>query len=419
MNPRVTVLDNGLRVVTDAFDAVQSASVGVWVDAGARNETAEVNGIAHLLEHMAFKGTGRRSAAAIAQEIEAVGGHLNAYTGREQTAYYAKVLKDDLPLAVDLLGDILQDSVFDQDELRRERAVVIQEIGQSVDTPDDIVFDHLQATAYPEQSLGRPILGTTDTVRRLSRDHLFGYLAQHYGPGSMVLAASGNLDHDRLIVLAEETFGRMSAPARAGEAHAARYVGGDHRVDRPLEQLHLVVGLRGVGYHHRDQYAMSLLSTVLGGGMSSRLFQEIRERRGLVYAIYAFTSFFADDGLLGIYAGTGADEVAELVPVLCDEIRRIGSDVTDAEVKRAQAQLRSQILMGMESTSARCEHLAATTLMFGHPLPATDVVARIEAVTTDDVTRMARKLVEDPVTVSAVGPIAALEPYDRLSARLV
>ena len=309
----LSTLSNGLRIATDRIDTVDTVSLGLWVDVGTRHEPAEVNGVAHFLEHMAFKGTERRSALVIAEEIEAVGGQLNAYTSRESTAYYAKVLKEDLPLAVDILADILQHSTFASAELERERTVILQEIGQANDTPDDIVFDHFQECAYPEQAMGRPVLGRPEIIRRLDRDAVVAYQRDHYGAERMVLAAAGNLEHDRLGDLAEKLLADLPAK-RAVETEVARYTGGDRREPRDLEQLHLVLGFPGPSLAEPDFYTASVLSTALGGGMSSRLFQEIREKRGLVYAIHSFVHGYRDSGLFGIYAGTGESEAAELVP---------------------------------------------------------------------------------------------------------
>ena len=275
MSVQTSRLANGLRVVSDPVDHVETASIGLWVDVGARCESEETNGMSHLLEHMAFKGTERRSARDIAEEIEAVGGHLNAYTSRETTAYYAKVMKEDVPLALDLLADILQHSTFDPEELERERAVVIQEIAQVNDTPDDLVFDRFQETAYPDQPLGRSILGPPERVGSYSRDALAAYMAAQYRAARMVLAGSGRIDHDGLVAAAEEAFTALPEGPTAAPA-AAVYGGGDCRVPRDLEQAHVVVGFDGLAYDDDDLYALQVLSTLLGGGMSSRLFQEIR-----------------------------------------------------------------------------------------------------------------------------------------------
>ncbi|HWK46358.1 MAG TPA: pitrilysin family protein [Stellaceae bacterium] len=417
MSVKVTTLSSGMRVVTDAMDGVESASIGVWVDVGTRNEPAEINGVAHLLEHMAFKGTERRSAQAIAEEIETVGGHLNAYTSREQTAYYAKVLKEDVPLAVDILADILQHSVFDEAELNRERTVILQEIGQAQDTPDDVIFDHFQERAFPDQAMGRPTLGEAEIIRAIAPGTVADYMHAHYSASRMVLAGAGRVDHDRLVDLADKAFNALP-PARPAPVEPARYDGGDFRDARELEQVHLVLGFPCVSYTDPDYYATSVLSTVLGGGMSSRLFQEIREKRGLVYSVYSFASSYADGGLFGIYAGTGEDEVAELVPVLCDEVLRVGDTLTEAELERARAQLKASILMGLESSSSRSEQAASQLLIYGRTIPTAEIVAQVEAVDRATVARVARTMFGHVPTVAALGPIDQVEPFERIRERL-
>lgn len=417
MTVRVTTLANGLRVATDRIGTVESATVGVWCDVGTRDEPAPVNGVAHLLEHMVFKGTRRRSAAAIAEEIENVGGHMNAYTARELTAYYARVLKDDLPLAVDLIADILQDSLFDPQELRRERAVVLQEIGQANDTPDDIIFDHFQAAAFPRQGVGRPVLGRATVVRRLGRDSVTAFLAAHYAPQKLVLAAAGNVDHDRLVALAGQKFDRLPGPTNRTR-EPARYRGGEYREKRALDQIHLVLGFEGLSHHDPDFYPLQVLSTLLGGGMSSRLFQEVREKRGLVYSIYTFSGSLRDGGLFGIYAGTGEKQVAELLPIVADEIGKVAAQVTDEEVARARAQLKAGTLMALESMSARCEQLAQQLIVFGRPIPTGEVVAKIEAVDAASVSRVMRRLAASPPTFAALGPVGRIESYAAIAARL-
>ncbi len=414
---RVTALPNGFRVATDRMESVETASLGVWAGVGTRNEPAEHNGVAHLLEHMAFKGTRRRSARDIVVEIEDVGGFLNAYTGREQTAYYAKVLADDAPLVVDILADILQNSIFDAEELARERAVVLQEIGQAEDTPDDIVFDHFQETAFPNQAMGRPVLGRVEIVRDLPRDVVAGYMASRYRAGQMVLAASGRVDHDALVEIAEKLFSGLPAGA-VPASEQALYRGGDGRFARELEQVHLVLGFPGVTYSDPDYYVAAVLSQLVGGGMSSRLFQEIREKRGLVYSIHSFASSYADGGIFGIYAGTGEKEVTELLPVVCDELSKMPGDLTEREVERAKAQLRAATLMSREKPSARCEQLASQLLIYGRPIPPAEAVARIDAVTIDDLARLARRLMQSPPTLTSMGPIGRVMEYDALTRRL-
>ncbi|MGC2854889.1 M16 family metallopeptidase [Novispirillum sp. DQ9] len=417
MTVAVTTLPNGLRVLTDSMPTVETVSLGAWVDVGTRHETADINGISHLLEHMAFKGTERRSAQDIAEEIENVGGHLNAYTSREQTAYYAKVLKEDMPLAVDIVSDILQHAVFDPEELKREQAVVIQEINQAIDTPDDIVFDHFQATAYPKQALGRPVLGTPETVRGIDRDTLHGFMRGSYTAPAMVVTAAGNIDHDAFVRQVEERFTGLKGAA-APQPERAAYTGGDYREARDLEQVHVVLGFDGVPYDHPQFYSTAVLSTLLGGGMSSRLFQEIRERRGLVYSIYSFASSYTDGGLFTIYAGTGEDEVAELIPVMCDEIVRVGDGVSEDELKRARAQLKAGILMSLESTSSRCEQLARQVLAYGRPLTTEEVVARIESVDANAVRDAVGTVLRGAPTLAVLGSLKNVEPYAKVKERL-
>jgi predicted Zn-dependent peptidase len=417
MTVRVATLSNGLRIVTDRIDTVATVSLGLWIDVGTRHEPEAVNGVAHFLEHMAFKGTERRSALAIAEEIEAVGGHLNAYTSRESTAYYAKVLKEDVGLALDILADILQHSTFEPEELERERSVILQEIGQANDTPDDIVFDFFQECAFPDQAMGRPVLGSPEIIRALSRESVVGYLKDHYGASRMVLSAAGNLDHDRLVELADKLLSGVPAE-RAVTTQAARYAGGERLRIRELEQLHLVLGFPGLDLADPDYYAASVLSTAFGGGMSSRLFQEVREKRGLVYAVYSFTHSYRDGGLFGIYAGTGAEEAAELLPVLCDEARKLDAGFTAAELGRAKAQMKAGLLMSLESTSARCEQMAQHMLIHGTPFDPDEIVRQIDAVDDAAIGRIVARWRSAPPTLVALGPVAEIEDFARLEARL-
>lgn len=417
MTIEVTRLKNGLTVATDRISEVESAALGAWVGVGTRHEAPEVNGVAHLLEHMAFKGTRRRSAQDIAEEIEAVGGHLNAYTSRENTAFYARVLSDDVPLAVDIIADILQHPTFDEEELTREREVVLQEIGQSIDTPDDIIFDHFQETAFPGQAIGRPVLGRAEIVRGIGRDTLNRYLNSYYGAANMVIAGSGRIDHDSFVELVDDAFSELP-DALEGPVEQARYQGGAFREDRQLEQVHLVVGLPGVGIRDPDYYTLSVLSTLFGGGMSSRLFQEVREKRGLVYSIYSFVAAYSDGGLFGIYAGTGPNQVPELIPLLGRELQRLAEDASEQEVIRARAQLKASILMGRESTSGRCEQLAQQILIYGRPLSVEEIVARVEAIDVAAVRGLAARLAAGQPTLASLGPLNGANPFDDLLASL-
>src|SRR3984957_12676833 len=417
MTTQLSTLTNGLRVATDRVDTVDTVSLGIWIDVGTRHEPAEINGVAHFLEHMAFKGTERRSALAIAEEIEAVGGHLNAYTSRESTAYYAKVLKDDVPLALDILADILQHSTFEPNEIERERTVILKESGQGSDTPDDIIFDYFQERAYPEQAMGRPVLGSPDIIKKLSRGSVVGSLNDHYGAARIVLSAAGNLEHDRIVALADQLLSGMPAE-RAASTEPARYVGGEHRMSRGLEQLHIVLGFPGLPLEDPDYYATAVLSTAFGGGMSSRLFQEVREKRGLVYAINSFAHSYRDGGLFGVYAGTGEDEAAELLPVLCDETLKLRDGFTPVELARAKAQMKAGLLMSLESTSARCEQMAQHMLIHGTPFDPDDIVRRIDAVDDAAIGRVVACWRTAPPTLVGLGPVGKLEDFARLQARL-
>ena len=417
MSARLTTLESGLRVATDTMASVETASVGAWIEVGTRHEPADRNGISHVLEHMAFKGTRRRDARAIAEAMDAVGGHLNAYTSHEHTAYYAKILKADLGLAVDIIADILQNAVFDSEELERESAVIVQEIRHANDTPDDCVFDHFQHTAFPDQGIGRPVMGTEALVRSMDRDALVDFLRCHYSAPRMVVAGAGNVDHDALVALVDEAFAAPAITDGSG-AETPRYAGGEFRESRPLEQVHEVLGFEGVGYRDPDFYALAVFSTLFGGGMSSRLFQEIREKRGLAYSVYSFSSAFTDCGLFGIYAGTGETQAAEVLGLVTDELRaacdRVGAD----EVARARAQIKSGILMSLESTSARCEQLARQLMVFGRAIPIAETIERVEAVDADAVARVARRIAASPPTLAVLGPANGLPSVDRVAERL-
>ena len=400
--------------------SVQTASVGVWIDAGARHEQLEVNGAAHMLEHMAFKGTERRSARGIAEEIENVGGQLNAYTSRENTAYYARVLADDLPLATDILADILQESTFEPDEMERERGVILQEIGQVQDTPDDLIFDLFQETAFPKQALGRSILGPAEIVSSMSRDQLTGYMAEHYAPERMVLAAAGKVEHDRLVDLGAELFQKLPAKAKERPApDAGRYAAGDRREERQLEQVHLILGLPAFSYHDDDFHALQVLSVMLGGGMSSRLFQEVREKRGLVYSVFSFAACYHDTGVFGIYAGTGEDQTKELMPVLCDEFQALIDKPSDEELARARTQLKASLMMGLESCFAQSEDLARQLLIFNRRIPQDETIAEIDAVDAAAIKRVGRRLMQDQGPIlAAIGPVGKLPDMQIIEERL-
>jgi predicted Zn-dependent peptidase len=418
MTVLTTRLDSGLTVISQAMDHLQSAALGVWVGVGSRSEQEEEHGLSHLLEHMAFKGTRTRSAIEIAEEIEAVGGEINAATSVETTAYYARVLKDDVPLALDILSDILRNSVFDPLELEREQHVVLQEIGASLDTPDDRVYDLFSQTAYPGQPIGRTILGTPQTVRSVASPMLDSYLDRHYRGPAMVVSAAGALDHDRLVAMAQERFGGLAGD-HGPVPNAATYHGGEHREVRDLQETQIMIGFEGRPYSSEDFYTSQVVAAIIGGGMSSRLFQEIRERRGLCYSIYAFNWSFSDSGIFGVHAATGPDDVGELVPVVLGELERATQDINETELERARAQLRAGLLMGLESPAARAGQLARQTLLFGRPIPIEELVAKIEAITVEQVRDLTAAIVTgSSPTVAAIGPVNGMMDHGRILERL-
>jgi predicted Zn-dependent peptidase len=398
-------LANGFRIVTEHMPGLQSAAIGIWITAGGRHERIEQNGIAHFLEHMAFKGTTTRSALQIAEAIEDVGGYINAYTSREVTAYYARVLEHDVPLAMDVIADIVLNPVFDPAEIEIERGVILQEIGQAHDTPDDVIFDWLQEDSYRNQPLGRTILGPTERVRAFSRDDLAAFVREHYGPGQMILAATGAVDHDKLVQAAEALFGHLEARTGANVAPAT-FTGGETRQVKQLEQAHFALALESPGYRDDAIYTAQIYSSALGGGMSSRLFQEIRENRGLCYTIFAQTGAYADTGTTTIYAGTSAGQIGDLAAITIDEMKRAAQDMSPEEVARARAQMKAGMLMGLESPSNRAERLARLVQIWDMVPSLEETVRRIDAVTTGDVRDFAEQIaVQAPVALALYGPI--------------
>ena len=409
MTVQVTRLPSGLVVVTDAMPHLETASLGVWIGSGSRDEQTDEHGISHLLEHMAFKGTSRRTAREIAEAIEAVGGDLNASTSVETTAYYARVLKADVPLALDVLSDILTDPAFDPEELTREQNVIIQEIGAAEDAPDDLVFDHLQATAFPDQAVGRSILGTPATVRSFNGRRLRTYLARTYRAPDMVVAAAGAIDHRAVVADVSRFFADFDGGA-APSPEQARFDGGVRIEARELEQVHVAMALEGLPQLDSDLYSLHVFTNALGGGMSSRLFQEVREERGLCYAIYAFHWPYADTGLFGLYAGTDTVDAPELMRVVVGEIESTAQTLNEAEVARAKAQMKAGTLMALESSSARAEQLARQVIAYGRPVPVEEIVARVEAVTVESARRAgAALLARSRPALAVIGPGRGLE----------
>lgn len=415
---RIETLPNGMRVATDTMDRLETAAIGLWVNVGARHETLSENGIAHFLEHMAFKGTAKRSALRIASEIEDVGGYLNAYTSNESTAYYARVLRADVPLALDVIADITLNPAFEPREIEVERGVILQEIGQMMDTPDDVIFEWLQETAFPSQPMGRSILGTSERVSAFSAEDLRRFVGQHYHPGQMVLAAAGAVDHDAIVAQAKALFGGIIAKPES-TFEPARFVGGERRAIEDLEQVHLAFAFQAEGWHSKDLHVAQTYAGIMGGGMSSRLFQKLREEHGMCYTVDAQASAHEDVGLITIYAGTGQDQVAELSRLTMDELKRAADDMTEAEVARTRAQRRAGLLMGLEGPFARTQHMARMLALFDRVPDMAEMVAEIDAVTLDRVRDYAGGLTERAEMAMAVyGPAEATPSAETLRERL-
>ncbi len=419
MTIRTHTLKNGFRIATETMPGLKSASIGVWVMAGARNERIEQNGIAHFLEHMAFKGTKKRTALQIAEAIEDVGGYINAYTSREMTAYYARVLEEDVRLGLDIIGDILINPVFNPHDVDVERSVILQEIGLSYDTPDDIVFDWLQEAAYPDQPLGRTILGPSERVSAFQSVDLSGFMSEQYLPENMILAAAGAVDHDEIVAQAEEIFGDLKPKGARLAYTPAAFAGGERRELKALEQVHFTLGFEAPNYLDDDIYTAQIYSSAMGGGISSRLFQEIRENRGLCYSIFAQMGAYADTGMMTLYAGTSADQIGNLAELTIDEMKRAVGSLTETEVARARAQMKASLLMGLESPSSRAERLAHMLHSKNRIIGLDEVVEHVDNVTVEKVNAFAEQMASKAATAMAIyGPGAKAPTLDELRARL-
>ena len=414
MGVEVSRLSNGLTVATETLPSTESVALGVWVKSGARNEREDEHGMAHLLEHMAFKGTSRRSAFQIASEIENVGGEINAATSVETTSYYARVLSDDVPLAIDILADILTESKFDPSELEREQHVILQEIGAAHDTPDDIVFDKFTETAYRHQTIGRSILGTPETVKSFTSRQIHDFINRQYGAERMVVVAAGDIKHDVFVREVEKRLGSFREKADSTVPSYAQYIGGDFRENRDLMDAQIILGFEGRAYHVRDFYASQVLSMILGGGMSSRLFQEVREKRGLCYSVYAFHWGFSDTGIFGVHSATGQSDIARLIPVIVDELQKAGESIAQDELDRARAQYRAGLIMSGESASSRASQIARQLLLFGRPITKDELMERLSALTVERLRDLSSRLFSTTPTIAAVGPIAKLATYEAI-----
>ncbi len=410
-------LANGLTLLCAPRPHVETFAAALWVHSGARGENPAEHGVSHLLEHMAFKGTETRSPRDIAEQIENAGGYINAATGHETTSYAVRLLAEDLPLGVELLADILQKPAFDGGELEKERRVIQQEIAQSEDTPDDHIFDLLMEAAYPGQALGRPILGTRKSVAGFTPADLRRHIAGHYRAGGMVFAAAGKLDPDRMAQLAESHFAHFPAGRPPGFP-PAQFRSGELRRPKKIEQTHIALAFEGAPAAHPDFFTAQIFSFILGGGMSSRLFQEIREKRGLCYAVSSFCWSFADTGLAGFYAACAPDSLPELLPAAAEILADMTRSITKEEIARARAQAKTGLLMSLESSSARSDQIAQHYLTYGEVPDIRSLIAKIEAVDADALHNFARKLLaRQRPALAAVGPLGKLENYDSLAAR--
>lgn len=414
---QTTKLENGLRIITDTVDSVGSVALGVWVGVGTRNENMKHNGVAHMVEHMLFKGTEKRNALDIVEQIENVGGSMNAYTSREVTSYHMHMLADDMPLGLDVLADMVQNSTMPEDEIERERHVIMQEIGMCHDTPDDLIFDNYYEAAYPGQTLGAPILGTNKIIENMQRDTLMDYVKNSYTPEKLVISAAGKINHEDFVKQVTETFIDLPNGSNS-DMKEARYQGGETRTEKELEQSHIIIGFQGLSRIDPDFYAAQALSALFGGGMSSRLFQEIREKRGLVYSIFSFHSAYSDDGQFAIYAGTGPDDVSELVPVVCDEILKVADTLSDEEVERAKTQMRSGMIMGRESMMTRANQQAKYMLFRDQAIDIDGIIQQVDNLDKNQIANTARRIFSTPLTLASLGPMKQLESYQAVQDRL-
>ncbi len=404
----IVTLKNGLRVAADEMKDVETVSIGVFVNTGSRNESLEINGISHFLEHMAFKGTKKRTARQIAEEFEEIGGRINAYTSKEKTVYYVKVLKQHAEFAVEFLSDILQNSTFDKVELEKERGVILQEIAMTNDTPDDIIFDYFQETAYPNQALGRSILGPVKNIKKFNSQHFKDYIGQQYNYSNIALVAAGAIKEKDLVKYGEKYFNSLGK-SKIKQVEAVKYKGGDFRKEKKLEQINLVMGFKGFSYNDPQYYKSQILAMILGGGMSSRLFQEVRENRGLAYSIYSFNYTHSDSGIFGIYAGTTPEKTNELISATCGEVKKISEKITDKELSRVRTQFEASLLMAKESTSSRMQRLGIDILSHDRVISDKEVIKKISSIKKLEVVNLAQEIFSSKPTFAAIGKVKNLK----------
>lgn len=410
--------EKGLLIASDIMPNIGTVSISVLVKTGSRYENAEMNGISHYLEHMAFKGTEKRSAKQIAEEFDMIGGYLNAYTSREVTVYQAKILKEDLDLAVDILSDIIQHSTFTNEELERERTVILQEKAQTEDDPESKVFEYFQEVAFPNQPLGRNILGSEEFIKNVTRENIINYINSRYGYNNVIIVAAGTLNHDYFSDLIVEKFNDL--PSQSAISYdAANYSGGEIRIEKDLEQVHLVLGFPGVSYLDKDYYTQQVLALILGGSMSSRLFQEVREKRGLAYNISAFGSSYSDCGIFGIYSATNSKDVDELLKVAAEQLYDLTQQIHEDELQRAKAQVRAGLLMNQEKSAARADNMANNYAIFGRYITIEEIIQNINDIDTRAVQNMMSSILQNqmPPTFAAIGKLKQIKSYNDIVQR--
>jgi predicted Zn-dependent peptidase len=409
----ITKLSNGFTVATERMPEIATATLGVWVGTGSRHEEAHEHGLSHLIEHMAFKGTARRSARQIAEDIENVGGDINAATSVEYTSYTARVLGENVDVALDVLGDILINSVFDEAELAREKGVILQEYAAVEDTPDDLIYDAFMETAFTGQPVGRPILGTPETIKSFDASTIRTFLAREYIPAKMVLAAAGDVEHAQIVDAAERLFGSMPA-AEVQQPQSGAYTGGERRISRKLEQANIVLGLPGLSFKDLGYYGAHLFAHILGGGLTSRLWHEVRETRGLAYSIDSFHWPFSDCGLFGIGAGTAGADVGKLMEVTLACMRQATQDISEIEMIRAKAQMKVALLTALETPGGRIERVARQLLSWGRIVGSDEIVKKVDALDQDHVREAGCLLLQGQPTLAAIGPIKSLPSLDKI-----
>jgi predicted Zn-dependent peptidase len=412
-------LKNGLTVLFDYMPQVESATMRILFKVGSRNEKESIDGISHILEHMIFKGTETRSAKDIAEEFDMIGGYLNAYTGKERTVYYGKVLKDDIKTGLDILSDIVINSIYDKGELTKEQNVICQEISDAEDSPEDVLFEALFKKAFERDQIGKPIAGTHDSVLSCTRDDLLKYLSQYYSPTNAFLSIAGNFNEREALDIINEKFGSWdSGSGNINSDTKPQYIGGDIRIKKPIEQAHIAIAFDGVPITDDNYYLHQISSIIAGGSMSSRLFQEVREKRGLAYSISSFSTNYSDCGIWGIYGSTDAKSLNELVNVSIDELKKMTYSISEKELRTAKAQVKASLLMAMESSSSRSDKLVNNIATFGRIIPNEEVVAKIEAITVEDVQNCMSSILKNIATVAAVGQIDTLQDYNSIVDRL-